>query len=145
MNDRAVSTALNYVLSLAIATILITGLIIGGGDFVEDRQEQVIRSELQVIGQQVAADVDRADRLLTAGDGTTEVSVSQSLPRELAGSSYHIELDPGSPGQVVLRSSSPEVTVGIRVETQSTLQSSVASGGTVVVTNAGGDLEVTNG
>ncbi|MFC7028484.1 hypothetical protein ACFQH8_15745 [Halomicroarcula sp. GCM10025710] len=62
-DDRAVSTALGYVLTLSIASLLVTGLIIAGSGFVEDRREQVVREELTVIGQQIGADLARADRL----------------------------------------------------------------------------------
>ena len=49
-DDRAVSTTLGYVLSLAIASILISGLMLATAGFVEGQREQVIRSELEVVG-----------------------------------------------------------------------------------------------
>jgi hypothetical protein len=144
-NDRAVSSTLNYVLSLAIASLLVTGLLIAGGTFVEDRQREVIRSELSVIGQQVASDINRADRLLTAGSGPTKVAINQSFPRRIAGAGYDIQLNPGD-DELVLSSVDPEVRVDIHVETESTLVSSHADGGIVAVKSTSSDeLEVTNG
>jgi len=93
MTDRAVSSTLNYVLSLGIMAVLVTGLLSAGGGFVEDRQEEVIRSELEVIGQQVASDVQRADRLVTAGDDNREVTLAQSLPERISGTGYRISLE----------------------------------------------------
>lgn len=147
MNDRGVSSTLNYVLSLSIASLLVTGLLIAGGTFVEDRQEQVIRSELGVIGQQVASDINRADRLLQAGNDETTVVINQSFPKRITGTGYDIQLDPGD-GELVLSSVDPEVEVQIRVETESTLVSSHADSGVVVVrntTNTTDELEITNG
>jgi len=135
MNDRAVSSTLNYVLSLSIATLLVTGLLIAGGTFVEDRQREVIRSELSVVGQQVASDINRADRLLTAGRGDTRVVVDQSFPEQITGSGYGILLNPGD-DELVLRSEAPEVRVEIHVETNQTLVESHADGGVVTVRNA---------
>jgi len=144
-NDRAVSSTLNYVLSLAIASLLVTGLLIAGGTFVEDRQTEVIRSELGVIGQQVASDINRADRLLTAGDGGTRVVINQSFPKRITGTGYDIQLNPGD-DELVLTSVDPEVRIDVHVETDSLLVSSHADSGIVVVKNtSSGELEITNG
>lgn len=144
MNDRGVSTTLNYVLSLGIASLLVTGLLLAGGTFVEDRQRQVIRSELSVIGEQIASDVNRADRLLTAGNVATTVTVNQSFPTRLTGTGYDIELNQAN-GELVLSSVDPEVEVSVTVETESTLVDSNADGGIVVVQSTGNELEITNG
>jgi len=144
-NDRAVSSTLNYVLSLAIASLLVTGLLIAGGTFVEDRQTEVIRSELGVIGQQVASDINRADRLLTAGDGGTRVVINQSFPKRITGTGYDVQLNPGD-DELVLTSVDPEVRIDVHVETDSPLVSSHADSGIVVVKNtSSGELEITNG
>lgn len=145
MNDRAVSSTLNYVLSLSIATLLVTGLLIAGGSFVEDRQEEVIRSELTVVGQQIASDINRADRLLTAGGGSTTVAVNQSFPKRITGTGYDIQLEPGD-DRLVLRSVDPEVEVEVHVATESPLVQSNADSGVVVVRNTtSGGLEITDG
>jgi len=147
MNDRAVSSTLNYVLSLSIATLLVTGLLLAGGTFVEDRQEQVIRSELRVIGQQVASDINRADRLLSAGNGATRVTIRQSFPEQITGTGYDIRVNPGD-NELVLRSEDPAVRAEIRVETEQTLVSSYADSGVVVVRNQTGasdELVIANG
>ncbi|SFR94482.1 hypothetical protein SAMN05216559_1536 [Halomicrobium zhouii] len=145
MTDRAVSSTLNYVLSLGIMAVLVTGLLSAGGGFVEDRQEEVIRSELEVIGQQIASDVQRADRLVTAGDGNQEVTLSQSLPERISGTGYRLSLETGPPAELVLRSNDPEISVSVRVQTTTHVAASNAGGGTVVVTYTSSDkLKVTN-
>jgi len=153
MNDRGVSSTLNYVLSLSIATLLVTGLLVAGGTFVEDRQKEVMRSELNVIGQQVASDINRADRLLTAGQGDTRVVVNQSFPKRITGSGYDILLSTGDPldpsdDTLTLVSQDPEVQVEVHVQTEQTLVESYADSGVVVVRNRTGtndELVITNG
>jgi len=145
MTDRAVSSTLNYVLSLGIMAVLVTGLLSAGGGFVEDRQEEVIRSELEVIGQQVASDVQRADRLVTAGDDNREVTLAQSLPERISGTGYRISLQTTPETELVLISNDPEISVSVRVQTTTDLAPSNAGGGTVVVTCTSSEkLEVTN-
>lgn len=146
MTDRAVSSTLNYVLSLGIMAILVTGLLSAGGGFVEDRQKEVVRSELEVIGQQIASDIQRVDRLVTAGDGNRRVELTQTLPEEISGSRYRISLEASS-SELVLTSDDPEISVSVQLQTTTSLGASKVDGGTVrVVYNSGPEeLEVTNG
>lgn len=147
MNDRAVSSALNYVLSISIAAVLVTGLLFAGGNFVDDRREQVIRGELEVIGQQVASDIQRADRLVQAGHEPTGTAVrlDQRLPERVTGSTYTIVLD-GTAKRLTLKSTQPSVTVTVEVRTEIGLRDSSAGGGTVsvVVDESADELEVGN-
>lgn len=131
MDDRAVSSTLNYVLSLAIASILVTGLLLAGGTFVDDRRQEVIRNELHVIGQQVAADLERADRLHRAGGstGSTEVAIQRQFPDRITGVNYRLEVQPGTPDRVALIADSQNVEVTVRVETNTDLAASSAQGG----------------
>jgi hypothetical protein len=141
---RAVSTTLGYVLSLAIATLLITGLIIAGGSYVETQREQVIRDELTVVGQQLASDIERVDRLVRAGaDGTVSVSVNQTFSNSVTGSSYRIDLD-ADDRTVVLSTPNPEVTVRVGIANVTALGDSSVGGGAVQITYDEGDehLEV---
>lgn len=145
---RAVSTTLGYVLTLGIAAILITGLIAAGGTYVQDEREQVIRDELTVIGQQLAADVERTDRLARAGDEESSVTVrlNQSFSDRVTGTSYRISLD-RSEQAVVLSSVDPNITVSVGVETQIPVADSTAGGGPIqlVYRQSANELEVQNG
>ena len=146
MSDgRAVSTTLSYVLALAIATILITGLIIAGGSYVDTQREQVIRDELTVVGQQLAADVERADRLVRAGDPDEPmtVTVNRTFSNRVTGTSYRLALEPGN-GTLLLNTTRPEVTVRIGLATRTDLSSSAVRGGEVQIRYDGADdqLEV---
>ncbi|WP_254537778.1 DUF7266 family protein [Halomarina litorea] len=150
-DTRATSTTLGYVLTLGITSILITGLLMGAGGMVEDQRERTIRSELQVVGQMVAADVSAADRLAQAGDAT--FAIRRDVPPTVAGATYTVEVvvdDPENfpPTDTYLRlsTSNPSVTVEVDMALQSTLVESSLTGDRVVVTyDPATGLEVTDG
>lgn len=159
--DRAVSTAVGYTLTLGIMTLLITGLLIAGGGFVEDQRERTIRAELQVVGQQIAADLDAADRLARADGTDTTVEVRHQHPERVTGASYTVEVDNCDSNRCLkLSTEDPEIEVTVRIGTVIPVSDGDVSGGDLTVqcldkdnddvcdTNADGDvegLEVTNG
>lgn len=154
MSDgRAVSTTLSYVLTLAISALLVTGLVTAGGNYVQSEREQVIRDELTVIGQQIAADVERADRLVRAAntDDSVAVQLNQSFAASVTGSSYRISLDSSGPS-VVVESIDPDISVTVEVNTETDLADTTADGGNIQIRFADTDgdsdpdaLEVQNG
>lgn len=140
MTDRGVSVALNYVLSLAITTLLISGLLFATGDVVGDRRESIVRGEMQIVGERVSAGLAMADRL--ARTGAMDVSVEVSAPPRVAGDPYSIELD-AARREVVLTTADGSVSVGVPVKNETALAASTANGGRVeVVLTAAGELEV---
>jgi hypothetical protein len=145
MPDRGVSTALGYVLALAMTALLITGLLVAGGDFVRDSQKQVVRQELQVVGNHVASNIELADRLAVAGDDTHEVTITRSLPEQVTGASYGIELVAESDPYLRLNSTRPDVSVEIEVDNSTALGDSYADGGDVTVELDSGELVIRNG
>lgn len=148
MDDRAVGSTINYVLSLAIASVLVTGLMLAGGTFVDDRRTEVIRNELTVVGQQVAADLERADRLVRAGETAagTEVTLVRQFPERITGLRYRIETVPGSPDRVRLVVGEHDVSVTVRVDTATPIGAASAQGGTIEVSYTGaGELVIDDG
>jgi len=149
-DSRAVSTTLGYVLALAIATLLVTGLIIAGGSYVDSQREQVVRDELTVVGQQLAADIERADRLVRAGDpgpsNAVTVRVNQTFSNSVTGANYRVTLEP-SEQELVLNTTRPEVGIRIGLTTETDLGESTVGGGTVQIRYDQGDdhLEVRDG
>jgi hypothetical protein len=136
MRDRAVSVTLGYVLALAISTLLVTGLVVAGGGFVEDQREQVIQQELNVIGQHLASNLEKADRLASSGSGSsTVVAINQTFSSQVTGTTYNVglvEADPtaGEPAQIELSSARPEVSTTVNVTTlQATVDGDSATNG----------------
>jgi len=132
-SERAVSTALGYTLSLAIASLLVTGLLIAGSDFVDDRREEVLQDELSVVGEQVASDVARVDRLAVAGTGTTKITLNQTYPERVTGSTYQISFET-SPDRIVLASTDPSIRVTVDINTVTPLASGASTDGGAVQT-----------
>lgn len=141
---RAVSTTLGYVLMLGIVTLLLTGLLFASTDFVADQREGTVRSELRVLGQQVADDLAAADRLVRASDGGTTVTVARTLPNEVTGTAYTVAVKPGAsqPTTLVLASPDTDVTVEVNVWVETDVVASTVTGGRIEVVYTGTALEV---
>lgn len=136
--NRSVSVALSYILVLGISTILITGLLIAGGTFVGDNREQVIDSELAVIGNHVAGNMEQVDRMANAtqhnvGDSPEVASVNQSFQRLVTGSSYTVEVVDGDPAQVVLTATDPDVSVSVNATLHGDVRETTVIGGPISV------------
>ena len=147
-DDRAVSVAVGYVLSLGIATLLFSVLLIGGSGLIESQTRTVTHDQLSVTGQQLAADLSGADRLVRANvsDGTiSELSLRTDLPNRVAAGGYTIEIaytDADDAGTIELRSSSPVVVVEVPFRSDTDVEDVTVSGGTVETGYEGGELVV---
>lgn len=145
--DRAVSTAIGYVLTLTISAMLVSGLLFAGGQYVEDEREQVTRGELATLAEQLAASLADADRMAASGDADA-IRVAAELPTRVAGNSYLVavsnEATPsGQPNRTVvtLTSSGVDVSASVTFPTTREATSRELSGGplVVVVRDADGD------
>ena len=145
---RGVSPVLGYVLTLGISTLLVSGLLIAATGFVDTQRERTTESELQVIGQQVSADVAAADRLHRT-DGATDVVIKRELPDSVVGSEYtvFVRSDDDGPTDAYLRLTTvrPNVTVEVGVANETNVADSAVGGGEIEISYNGSALEVTNG
>lgn len=132
-DDRAQAITLNYTIGLAIGVLLVTGLLIAGGNFVQDQREDAIRTELRVIGQQVAADFATADRLAQSAESNSTVTLRRSMPGTVAGSTYSVELVESENPELVLTSADPEVEVTVGLANESAVAGTSISGGNIQV------------
>ncbi|MFB6109064.1 MAG: hypothetical protein ABEJ82_09555 [Haloplanus sp.] len=89
---RGASTALGYVLSLGISALLISGLILAGGNLMDDQRQRTARVELRVIGQKFAGDLSTADRLASC-PSCDDLRLRSDLPTRAASESYTIRLE----------------------------------------------------
>lgn len=143
-DDRAVTVAVGYVLNFAVAALLVSGLLIAGGGLIESQTKQVATDELSVIGHQLADELSSADRLVRAGDVST-LSIRTELPRGTTAGGYTIEIDieeSSDEGTIVLRTSSPEVTVTVPFRIRSALEEDQIGGGSVRIEYDGSQLAV---
>jgi len=146
LDDRGVSTVLGYTLNVVVATLVVTGLLVAAGSLVDSQRQQAVRSELSVVGQRLAANMEVADRLSqAAGDGTVRVHVK--LPERVSGSPYHVAIQVrNGNATAVLTADDPAVRVEVPIDNQTAVARTTAPGGSVDVTwSAGGSLEVHRG
>lgn len=146
-DDRAVSVAVGYVLSLGIATLLFSVLLIGGSGLIESQTRTVTHDELSVTGQQLAADLSGADRLVRAGGGgdVSNVALQTDLPNSVAAGGYTIEItytNASDTGTIELRSSSPEVVVEVPFRSVTPVRGPTIGGGTVETSYDGSEDEL---
>ena len=146
--ERAISPVFGYVLTLGISTLLVSGLLIAATGFVDTQRELTTESELQVVGQQVSADIAAADRLHRT-DGATDVVIERDLPESVVGSQYtvFVRSDGNGPTDTYLRLTTvrPNVTVEVGVANETNVADSAVGGGEIEISYDGSALEVTNG
>lgn len=146
MNSRGISPVLAYVLTLGIITLLVSGLFLGAGDFVENQHERAIRSELEVVGNRLAADIAAVDRLALAGGSGSEARLRTDLPSNVAGQAYEISISdgagPNSVYQMNLSVVEMDVSVTVRVKSRTEIMTNTVAGGSVDIVYNGSQIEV---
>ena len=131
-DTRAVSPAVTQALTIGISTILISGLLLGGGQYIEERQENTVRTGLQDIGSGVTSDLVRLDQFPT-GSLDDDISFTSEYPSRLGDQGYRIEVESGSPVTIHVNSTAESISTTIRFESQSEVCDSTVDGGTIAV------------
>lgn len=149
--DRGQSVSINYTLSLVIVTLLISGLFMAMSDFLDNEREHVTRSELEVLGNRIAADIATTDRLARTTRTDAQVEVRTNIPTEVAGSQFGVTITSSSPAgidhyDVEIQLKAPVVGVSKNVSTRTSTEvvGSTLNGGRYEVVYDGSTLEVTD-
>ena len=123
-DNRGISVAVSHALSLAITAVLLSGLLVGAGTFVESNEQRVADTQLSEIGHSVATQVDTLDRLDATGENV-ETTVELGYPRAIVGThSYTVSLTEEA---VVVASEPLDRRVTVEIETETELVASEAS------------------
>lgn len=148
-DDRGASVVVNYVLTLIIVTLLISGLFLAANDFIRTEQKRVANSEFEVLGNRLAADLSAIDRMVQTTEGQTnaDIELRTVLPANVAGSQYDIELSRtavsgGHQIEIVLSAVGVDSTVTVRVKTDWPVEETTVAGGDVTFTYESGDSVV---
>ncbi|MDZ7702031.1 MAG: hypothetical protein U5J98_08160 [Halobacteriales archaeon] len=144
MDNRAVSAVLGYILALAVMALVVSGLFVTAGNYVENQQERAIRAELEVVGNRLAADIAAIDRLALATGSSGEAELVSNLPPRTARQSYLIEIDEVTTGvyHLNLSTSDPDVSVTVKMRVQTTMIEDTVNGGDVRISFDGNEIEV---
>lgn len=120
-SDRGVSTVVSYALILGIVALLLVTLTTAFAPLVSSQQTSAVHSTLEVVGNDLAGDVESADRLAVAAGANGTVVHRTRLPDRIGGSPYRIAIDqPGGETyyELTLRSLDHDVEVTIMVRTR---------------------------
>ena len=137
--DRAVSVTVGYVMTLAISTLLLSGLFVAGGSFVETERERAAQGELTVVGERIAADLGTVDRIVSSAPPPHEdltVDRPLTLPDRVSGTGYRIRIEAtGSTGTIVLESGRADATVEVPFRTSDgvPLRNATVDGGDLLI------------
>jgi hypothetical protein len=90
-DNRAVSIAITHALTLAITAVLISGLLIGAGQLLDDQEDRAAEEQFSEIGGDVLSHVNSLDRLNATGE-QVNATVEPSYPSRVVGESYRINI-----------------------------------------------------
>lgn len=132
-DDRGVSIALTHALTLAITTILVGGLLLSSGPFLEAQEQRVSQDQLSEIGSNVATQVATLDRLADSGDDVTTTVTVQYPNRIVDTHTYTVELrtiDDGGDERALVQISSPGVdrASSFQLNTEAEIEDSTTDG-----------------
>lgn len=144
MSDRGVSVALDYIIMLMIATVMLAGIVAVSGTLIDSQVDSGIENELAATGESLAADIQDTERLYnSSADGDPHVRLTAELPDRVGGVTYAISYNE-STGELQLWTTSPEkhVTVPVAAD-RLIIPETIHSNRDIVIESTGeGDLEV---
>ncbi len=146
MDNRGVSAVLGYVITIGIITVLISGLLLAGGSFVESQQDRATRAEFEVLGNRVAADIAAVDRLALATGSTGEAELVTNLPPTAAANPYVVNISaiPGASDVYFVNISTHDndISVEVRVKSATPIVDATVLGGDIRIVFNGTHIEV---
>lgn len=92
--ERAVSIALTHAFTISITTILISGLLIGAGNLLENQERRAATNEFEEIGGDVVSHVNTLDRMNETGQDVN-VSIQPAYPEQVANQPWQMEFADG--------------------------------------------------
>jgi hypothetical protein len=145
IDQRSQALALDYVLGLGIAMILTVGLLVAGGGFMSEQRDAAAQTQLEVVGQQVAAQIEAADRLVAAAGSAGTVRLERAVPETIAGSEYRISLVETADPYLELRTTPRNTTARIEFTNVTSMTDGSVGGGPVAVSYTNGSLTLESG
>lgn len=144
MGDRGLSTVVNYALMLLVVGLLVSTLLVGMTNHVGTQHDRVVRSELAVVGNQLAGDLTTADRVAGTVGANGTLELETELAQRVGGETYVITIDRVGSNRTELRltTDEPDVTVTVSVKTDHTIEEGRYHGGELTVVSNGTTLVV---
>lgn len=136
---RGVTSAVEFVLTIAIAAALMTGLVVAASGTVERQKTITAQTQMEIVGQQVAGTIENADRLVQTAETTTTLRLEQDLPERVLQSDYTIEITPAA---VRVRSPLSDRAVSVPFESTTPVAQTTVESGDVAVQYDTADTEL---
>lgn len=151
---RGASISITHVLTLGITAVLVAGLLLAAGTFLDTQRERAVEQNIRVVGERLADEFVQVDRLL-AGGGREAGMRTVHLDR-LGDQRYTVQLvhegtagcpdtRPVTDACLVLETTAPETTYVVELMNESRVTPSTASGGNVRFVTDGGSISVESG
>lgn len=90
-DDRAVSIAITHALTIAITAVLVSGLLVGTGQLLDNQESRVAQEKFEEIGSDVVSHIEDVDRLNETGTEVT-VTVRPEYPQRVVSTPYRINV-----------------------------------------------------
>lgn len=146
MDDRSVSAVISYVIVIGVIAILTATIVTSFAPLVTNQQADSVRATLDVIGQDIAGDIESADRLVarTGGNGTVELRTE--LPDRVGGNRYSVAFEEsGNETEIRLRTTDPDLRVRVTVVTRTDIDTDATlEGGDILIRYDGDQLVIEN-
>jgi len=91
-STRAESTQLSHLFGIAMTAILITVVLTGGADYVDDQRADVAEQQLETIGNRLASELERVDEL---GQEGARATVRTRVQARVSGENYDVNVSAG--------------------------------------------------
>lgn len=152
-DTRGAASQVVQVLTAGITALLISGLVLGAGTYLEGQQERATQEELNVVGERLATEL--SEIIAAADSGTDRINLTVNHVDDIAGEQYLVELtsdggvcgqQPGTtpPSCLLLRvpSNDVQVVVGLNIP-DSKIDGTTIVGGAVRIVYEGPADEIT--
>lgn len=151
---RAVSVTITHVLTIAITTILISGLLIGTGTLLDNQKDRATYDEKSTIGDRLATEITAVDQAAQRADGDPDpatVTVQTEHPRRVSGGQYFVtlhddasECDTWDPNQCLVIESGQTNSVEVPLNVETTLDApKTVQGGDIWIHYNGSEITIT--
>ena len=132
-DDRGASIPLTHALSLGITALLVAGLLLGAGQFLDRQSERVSEKGTADVSESVANELIRADRLAASGEDS-DFDSRISFPARISGSEYDIAITEGpTSSTAVVYTNATTASHRVRVQLETDVCGQSVNGGPVQI------------
>jgi hypothetical protein len=153
-DQRGASITVTHVLTIAITAILVSGLLLAAGTFLDNQRERAVEQNIRVVGERLGDEFVQVDSMMA--DGGREVRVRTIHLNRLGDQRYTVRLvhegpagcpdaRPVTDACLVLNTTAPETGYIVELRNRSRVEPSSASGGNIRFVTDSGRISIETG